>query len=163
MTDRLYRSPDDRMLSGVAGGLAEMLDIDPSIVRIVWAVLVPLTGGIALLVYIVMAIVVPERPPGAESGYVAPPSTGTSGTSGTLGTSGVVATSASTGSPRGSDRSERGRGGLVAGLVLIVVGGFFLIRQFIPAIDLGAWWPAIAIGLGLVLVILAVLPSRRSN
>jgi phage shock protein PspC (stress-responsive transcriptional regulator) len=83
VTDRLYRSPDDRMLSGVAGGLAEMLDIDPSIVRIVWAVLVPLTGGIALLVYIVMAIVVPERPLGAESAYVAPPPTATSGTSGT--------------------------------------------------------------------------------
>ena len=66
MTDRLYRSPDDRMLAGVAGGLAEMLDIDPSIVRIVWAVLIVLTGGLALLVYIVMAIVVPERPIGVE-------------------------------------------------------------------------------------------------
>ena len=41
-----------------------MLDADPSIVRIVWALLVFLTGGIALLVYIVMAIVVPERPEG---------------------------------------------------------------------------------------------------
>ena len=66
MTDRLYRSPDDRMLAGVAGGLAEMLDIDPSVIRIVWAVLIVLTGGLALLVYIVMAIVVPERPPGVE-------------------------------------------------------------------------------------------------
>ena len=64
MTDRLYRSPDDRMLAGVAGGLAEMLDFDPSIIRIVWAVLIVLTGGLALLVYIVMAIVVPERPIG---------------------------------------------------------------------------------------------------
>ena len=64
MTDRLYRSRDDRMLAGVAGGVAEMLDADPSIIRIVWAVLVVLTGGIALLVYIVMAIVVPERPEG---------------------------------------------------------------------------------------------------
>ena len=66
MTDRLYRSPDDRMLTGVAGGLAEMLDFDPSIIRIVWAVLIVLTGGLALLVYIVMAIVVPERPIGVS-------------------------------------------------------------------------------------------------
>jgi phage shock protein C len=157
VSDRLYRSPDDRMLAGVAGGLSEMLDIDPSIVRIVWAVLVPLTGGIALLVYIVMAIVVPEQPAGIESGHVAPPATGTSGPSG------VVATSAPTGASRRGDRSDGARGGLVAGLILIVVGGFFLIRQFIPPIDLGVWWPAIAIGLGVVLVILAVLPSRRSN
>ena len=64
MTDRLYRSTDDRMIAGVAGGVAENLDADPSIIRIVWAVLIFLTGGIALLVYVVMAIVVPERPEG---------------------------------------------------------------------------------------------------
>ena len=60
MAERLYRSRDDRMLAGVAGGVAEMLDADPSIVRIAWALLAILTGGIALVVYIVMAIVVPE-------------------------------------------------------------------------------------------------------
>ena len=64
MADRLYRSRDDRMLTGVAGGVAETLDADPSLIRIVWALLVILTGGIALIVYIVMAIVVPERPEG---------------------------------------------------------------------------------------------------
>ena len=59
MADRLYRSRDDRMLAGVAGGVAEMLDADPSIIRIAWVLLIFLTGGIALVVYIVMAIVVP--------------------------------------------------------------------------------------------------------
>ena len=60
MNEHLYRSRDDRMISGVAGGLAESWDADPSIVRIVWVILAFLTGGIAILVYIVMAIVVPE-------------------------------------------------------------------------------------------------------
>lgn len=76
---RLYRSREDRMLAGVAGGLAEMWDADPSLVRIVWALLVVLTGGLALVVYIVMAIVVPEEPyPGAISGGppAAPPPPG---------------------------------------------------------------------------------------
>jgi phage shock protein C len=66
MNEHLYRSRDDRMLAGVAGGLAEIWDVDPSVVRVVWALLVVLTGGIALLLYIVMAIVVPEE-------YVGPP------------------------------------------------------------------------------------------
>ena len=48
MGDRLYRSRQDRMLAGVAGGLAEMWDADPSLVRIIWALLVIFTGGIAL-------------------------------------------------------------------------------------------------------------------
>ena len=35
MDDRLYRSRDERMIAGVAGGLAERLDLDPSLVRII--------------------------------------------------------------------------------------------------------------------------------
>ncbi len=53
MSDRLFRSRDDRMLAGVAGGLAEMWDADPSLVRLVWALLVIFTGGIALVVYLI--------------------------------------------------------------------------------------------------------------
>jgi phage shock protein C len=72
VNDRLYRSRSDRMLAGVAGGLAEMWDADPSLIRIIWALLVFFTGGLALIVYIVMAIVVPEEdevwPAGATSG-----------------------------------------------------------------------------------------------
>ena len=60
--DRLYRSRDDRMLAGVAGGLAELWGADPSLVRVIWALLVLFTGGVALIVYIVMAIVIPEEP-----------------------------------------------------------------------------------------------------
>src|SRR5689334_7140903 len=56
---RLYRSRDERMLFGVAGGMARYVDIDPSIVRIIWALLV-LAGGAGLLLYIVAAIVIPE-------------------------------------------------------------------------------------------------------
>jgi phage shock protein C len=153
VTDRLYRSPDDRMLAGVAGGLAEMLDIDPSIIRIVWAIVIVLTGGLALLVYIVMAIVVPERPVGVEARHAdGPPAGAAPGQAGST-----------PGPARRSGRSDGARGGLVAGLVLILIGGFFLVRELIPSIDLGFWWPTVAIGLGVVLVVVALLPSRGSD
>ncbi len=67
MADRLYRSRDDRMLAGVAGGLARVMDADPSIIRVVWVVITVLSGGLGLLVYIVMAIVVPEAPDGWDA------------------------------------------------------------------------------------------------
>jgi phage shock protein C len=67
LMDRLYRSVDDRVLAGVAGGMAELWDIDPSLVRIVWVVLTPFTAGFTILLYIVMAIVVPEEPVGGPT------------------------------------------------------------------------------------------------
>lgn len=65
MNDRLYRSVDDRVIAGVCGGLAVRLAIDPSLVRIGYAVLAFVTGIFPLLVlYVIMAAVVPEEPTG---------------------------------------------------------------------------------------------------
>ena len=64
MNDRLYRSTTDRVFSGLCGGMADHFDVDPSLVRLAWVVLDVLTGIFPLLVvYIVMAMVVPEEPP----------------------------------------------------------------------------------------------------
>jgi phage shock protein C len=62
MNGRLYRSRDERVLAGVAGGLADYLDLDPSLVRILWVILALFSGGAFLVIYIIMAIVVPEEP-----------------------------------------------------------------------------------------------------
>src|SRR5689334_4024781 len=59
--NRLYRSPDDRIVAGVAGGMAEAWDLDPALVRVGWAFLILVTGGLFLLLYVVMALVVPVR------------------------------------------------------------------------------------------------------
>jgi phage shock protein C len=163
VTDRLYRSTDDRMLAGVAGGLAEMFDVDPSLIRVVWAVLIVLTGGLALLVYIVMAIVVPERPIGVEVRRQGGADPGDVSGVSAAGSPTGTATGTSSSRARRSDRSDATRGGLVAGLILILVGAFFLVRELIPSIDLGFWWPTVAIGLGVVLVVVALVPSRRSD
>ncbi|MDE2990256.1 MAG: PspC domain-containing protein, partial [Chloroflexota bacterium] len=63
MTQRLYRSQVDRMLTGVAGGMAEYLRVDPVIVRMLWVVAVFLSSGVGLLVYVALAIVMPSAPP----------------------------------------------------------------------------------------------------
>ena len=62
MNRRLYKSPTERVIGGVAGGVAEYLDADPAIVRVIWALLALLTGGVFFVLYIVMWIVVPEGP-----------------------------------------------------------------------------------------------------
>lgn len=58
---RLYKSRD-RRLAGVAGGMAEYLEIDPTIMRILWVVAGLLSVGFAILAYILLAIVIPDSP-----------------------------------------------------------------------------------------------------
>jgi phage shock protein PspC (stress-responsive transcriptional regulator) len=60
--NRIYRSIHDRMLAGVAGGLAEYLDVDPTIVRLLLLVSLFITGPVALFAYFVCAMVIPREP-----------------------------------------------------------------------------------------------------
>lgn len=58
MTKRLCRSSNDKQLGGVCGGLAEYLELDPSLVRIA-AILFLFIGGTGLLAYLVAWVVIP--------------------------------------------------------------------------------------------------------
>jgi phage shock protein C len=169
MNRRLFRSPDDRVLAGVAGGMAEAYDLDPALVRVGWALLILVTGGVFLLLYIVMALVVPLRPAG-----VAWAAAMAGGPTGPLGPDGAPApTSADapppagppSGSPYWSYRHGRhhdGNGALVVGLILIVAGAYFLARQYIPAFNWSLVWPLIAIVGGLLLILIAVGRGRSA-
>ncbi len=222
MNEHLYRSRDDRMIAGVAGGLADLWDADPSLIRIVWALLVVLTGGLALLVYVVMAIVVPEEDPwpaapaagpapAAPSATPAPttdtpadaPATSGPGEDPTVATATVAAADlappsaaappssqplvspapepgalwaapptdpqraaradarANAKAARRAARAERrtGRGGLtgtmIAGGILVAIGVFFLIREWLPELSFDWFWPSLLIVAGIVLLVAA--------
>lgn len=61
MQKKLYLSKTDQKLAGVCGGIAEYFDIDSTIVRLVW-IFLALAGGSGLLIYIIAAIVMQEKP-----------------------------------------------------------------------------------------------------
>lgn len=61
MEKKLYRIKEGKKLAGVCGGLAKFFNIDPTIIRLLWA-LVVLFAGFGLLAYIVCAFVIPEEP-----------------------------------------------------------------------------------------------------
>ena len=56
---KLYRS-NDRKIAGVCGGLAEYINIDPTVIRVIWA-LIGLTGA-GVVAYLVCALIIPEKP-----------------------------------------------------------------------------------------------------
>ncbi len=58
---RLYRSGKDRILGGVCGGIAEYLDVDPVIIRLIWVISV-FAWGAGILAYIIAWIIIPRNP-----------------------------------------------------------------------------------------------------
>lgn len=56
----LYKSDSNRILGGICGGIGECLNIDPTIIRLIWVV-VTLWGGSGILAYIIAMIVMPRR------------------------------------------------------------------------------------------------------
>lgn len=69
MTKRLYRSLNDRMLSGVCGGIAEYFHVDPTIVRLGWVIgsLILGMGLGGLIAYLVCALVIPVEQEGGQA------------------------------------------------------------------------------------------------
>jgi len=63
MDKKLYRSTTDKKIAGVCGGLGEYFDVDPTLIRLIWLVLV-LAAGTGVLAYIIAWIIIPEKPAG---------------------------------------------------------------------------------------------------
>jgi phage shock protein C len=61
MEKRLYKSNTDKKLAGVCAGIAEYINVDPTVVRLLW-VLATLFVGAGVLAYIIAAIVMPSKP-----------------------------------------------------------------------------------------------------
>ena len=60
MGRRLYRSEEERMLFGVAGGIAEYLDADPTVVRVLLVLALLVLGPVGVLAYLALALIVPK-------------------------------------------------------------------------------------------------------
>ena len=61
-TKKLYRSRTDKMIAGVCGGLGKYFNIDPTLVRLIFVVLLLLGVGSGLLIYIILMVIMPEEP-----------------------------------------------------------------------------------------------------
>lgn len=126
---QLYRSGRDRVLLGVAGGLGEYFCLDPVLIRVLF-VLGALVGGVGLLAYLVLAIVVPAKGDGEP---VADCESGVDETARGLWAGGLAGL-AVVGLGLLFLASELGwldwvRGGVVWSLLLIVLGAVVLLRR----------------------------------
>lgn len=152
MQKRLYRSRTERMVWGVCGGLANYFDMDPTIVRIIF-VLLAVANGIGILIYIIMAIVVPlEGSRGTTSRETVKENVvEIKETAEELGKE-IRATFEGEEKAEVSDKSQQRRN--VLGIALIIIGTIILLST----LNLFHWltwsylWPAILIIVGLIII-----------
>lgn len=139
-TRRLYRSRSDRVLGGVAGGLAAYLQVDPVLTRLAFAALV-LAAGSGVLAYIIALLVIPEEPEGgpapAMPALPAPPTEAAA--------PGPAPLAAAAPASKPAGRGTR----LVVGVVLVTLGTLFLLDWALPDLN-HYFWPAAIIVCGLV-------------
>lgn len=148
MYKKLYRSVTDKMVGGVCGGLAEYFDIDPVIVRLIF-VLAVIFGGSGILAYIILWIIIPQKP------YIITPFN-----------QGQSNTDSNGANPEEEKKSENinfsmntpiekttSNKSIYAGAFLILLGGIFLLDNFVPHFHFGDFWPLIIIGLGFAIIL----------
>lgn len=61
MKKRLYRSNNNKVIFGVCGGIGEYLDIDPTVVRLLWVLFTVLSIGAGIIAYIIAAFIIPKK------------------------------------------------------------------------------------------------------
>ncbi|HSD64960.1 MAG TPA: PspC domain-containing protein [Ignavibacteriaceae bacterium] len=149
MNKKLYRSYKDKMLGGVAGGLAEYFSIDPTLVRIIFVVSL-FVGGAGILAYIILWIVVPEEPYVFATPGPPPENKQNEESSGTPVNEMHQQSQQQYYQAVAVQKQKRS---FVLAIILIIIGVLFLLSNFIPRIHFGDFWSLIliAIGIGLLL------------
>ena len=148
MPTRLERSITNKVVAGVCGGIGEYLQVDPTLVRVFFVLGTILTGGLGLLGYIVLIVMMPL--PGQPAPFVKSDVT-TSTVEGAASTD-PTATAPIVRAPEDPEAAERRRAAF--GLVLIALGAIFLLGNAgifrIVRWDLA--WPLVFIAIGALLL-----------
>ena len=132
MTKRLYRSRSTRMIGGVCGGLADYFDIDPVLVRALF-VITTFGYGIGFIAYIVFWIIVPEE--------------------------NIIVMEKNEEAAKEDDEEldlkisinyaqNQNKRKIFFGVILVLIGLFFFIKNFLPDINWSYIYPIILIAIG---------------
>lgn len=61
MEKKLYKIEEGKKLDGVCGGIAEYFNVDPTLIRLIWALITVFTAGMGLVGYLAAAIILPKK------------------------------------------------------------------------------------------------------
>lgn len=140
---RLYKSRKDKVISGICAGIGEYFGIDPVLIRVI-AVLLFFFGGVGVIAYIVGMIIIPVEPLQADNNEK------------------KETEKKETPKEESSENKHIDSGALIIGIVFLIAGFMFLMRNF-NFFDFHFWWikdqirlffwPGILVALGVLLVL----------
>jgi len=139
-----WRRSRNKVIAGVCGGIAEKMNIDPVVVRLIFVILLVFGGG-GLLAYIILWIVLPEEPWMPPQGF-SKNETEASVTEEFKSSTDPFVAEAIAKKPTNNQTQ------LIAGVILIAMGALFLTAAFIPSIDAKDLWPVALILIGVFLL-----------
>jgi phage shock protein C len=152
---RLERSNTNRVIAGVCGGVAEYLAVDPTLVRVAFAVMT-LVGGAGILAYIVLLILMPQ--PGQPAPFTkAPPTSVSTDTTARMDADSTATPQTTTVAPvdPAVQQAEAERRRSAVGYLLIALGVVFLLSN-VGAFRIIQWnyvWPLVLIGIGALFLV----------
>ncbi len=160
-SQRLERSRHDKMLGGVASGIAHYLRVDPVLVRLAFVLLTLLMFGSGILVYLILWVVMPmQAADGTNQAFVAPgssarrvrydPMTGQSLEPGAAEEIPIPSLDSTAGRTSTDVQMRRGR---FLGAILIGLGVVLILKHMLPAGALLLLPPLLLIGAGLFLLL----------
>ena len=155
MPTRLERSTTNKVVAGVCGGIAEYLQVDPTLVRVFFVVGTIFTGGLGLLGYIVLIVLMPL--PGQPAPFVKTTGMTTSTIENAAGETAAGDASPDQAvpiAPAPADPAQAERNRAAFGIVLIALGAIFLLSNA-GAFRIVRWdlaWPLVLIAIGALLL-----------
>ncbi|MGB4204395.1 MAG: PspC domain-containing protein [Bacteroidales bacterium] len=160
---KLYRSPTQKVFGGVAGGIGEYLNVDPVIVRLIFAFAIIFGGG-GLLIYLILWIAVPLRPitdPMFKSDRTPPPLSDVDDDQEQLNADDWSQETKDASSYSGYEVKQRNTSGLIIGIILICAGALIMASRLIPGIYFRNLWPFILLIAGIALILTSFSSSGR--
>jgi len=153
-TERLYRSKTNKVVGGVAGGLADYFTIDVVLARVAF-VLLAMFGGGGVLIYIVMWIVIP-----AQTSYFTEQNKKSYNESG----ENDVYEKNESGEYVSNKPVKNSNTGLITGIILIFMGMIFLADRLMPWYNITDFWPLLLVVVGVIMIKPNIFkPSKKEN
>ncbi len=136
---RLERIINDRVLGGVCSGLGYYLNIDPTIIRLIFCISF-FVFGIGLFVYIILWIAMPANNEGKAS---------------------VSKEGSENENIQNRRQASSGNGNMTIGIILIALGILLLACNFIPTLSLRKLWPFAIVAIGITLIVNALKKKEQ--